>query len=109
MTMGEKIKARRLELGMSQEELAHKIGYASKSSINKIEVGERELRQTKIKQVAEVLDVSPLYLIEPEKTVAEFLTPAQQKLLERLTVAVGKLSDEKVDSIIRYINFVSQD
>ena len=27
MTIGERIKARRDELGMSQEELAHKIGY----------------------------------------------------------------------------------
>ena len=39
MTIGDRIKARRDELGMSQEELAHKIGYKSKTSINKIELG----------------------------------------------------------------------
>lgn len=49
MTIGDRIKARRDELGMSQEELAHKIGYKSKTSINKIELGIQELRQSKNK------------------------------------------------------------
>lgn len=39
MTIGERIKFRREELGMSQEELAHKIGYKSRSAVNKIETG----------------------------------------------------------------------
>ena len=34
MTIGERIKFRREELGMSQEELAHKIGYKSRSAVN---------------------------------------------------------------------------
>lgn len=51
MTIGERIKARRDELGMSQEELAHKIGYKSKTSINKIELGIQELRQSKINRL----------------------------------------------------------
>ena len=59
MTIGERIKARRDELGMSQEELAHKIGYKSKTSINKIELGIQELRQSKIKQIADALQTTP--------------------------------------------------
>lgn len=39
MTIGQRVKIRREELGMSQEELATKVGYKSKSSINKIELG----------------------------------------------------------------------
>ena len=38
MTIGQRIKQRREELQISQEELAHKIGYKSRSSINKIEL-----------------------------------------------------------------------
>ena len=38
MSIGQRIKSRREELGMSQEDLAHRIGYKSKSSINKIEL-----------------------------------------------------------------------
>ena len=37
--LGNFIKQRRIELGMTQEDLAHKLGYKSKSSINKIEMG----------------------------------------------------------------------
>ena len=45
MEIGERIKKRREELGMSQEELAQKAGYKSRSSINKIEVDGRGLPQ----------------------------------------------------------------
>ena len=38
MEVGELIKKRRIELGMSQDELARKVGYKSRSSVNKIEI-----------------------------------------------------------------------
>ena len=36
-----RIRSRREELGISQDELAKRIGYKSRSSINKIEMGKR--------------------------------------------------------------------
>ena len=39
MTIYDRIKLRREELGMSQQELAYKLGYKSRSTINKIELG----------------------------------------------------------------------
>lgn len=57
--IGNKIKAIREQLGMSQEELAHKIGYKSKSSINKIELGIQGLTQSKIKIIADALQTTP--------------------------------------------------
>lgn len=39
MNLGEKVKKRRLELNLTQEELAKKMGYSSRVSINKIELG----------------------------------------------------------------------
>ena len=39
-----RIRARREELGISQEELAKRMGYRSRSSINKIENGEDKKR-----------------------------------------------------------------
>lgn len=47
MTVGQKIKTRREELKMSQEELAQKCGYKSRSSINKIEMS-RDLPLKKV-------------------------------------------------------------
>lgn len=64
MTIGGRIKARREELGMSQEELARKIGYKSKSSINnKIELDVQQLRQAKIKAVADALSTTTDYIM----------------------------------------------
>lgn len=63
MTIGERIRSRREELRLSQEELAIKIGYKSKSSINKIELGERVLTQSKIKAIADALETTPSYIM----------------------------------------------
>lgn len=68
MTVGQKIKSRRIELNMSQDELAKKCGYKSRSSINKIEMS-RDLPLKKVKQMADALDLSVSYLMgwnEPE-------------------------------------------
>lgn len=67
MTIGERIKARREELGMSQDELAIKIGYESRSSVNKIELGLRNLPQSKIKLIADVLNTTPSYIMGWQK------------------------------------------
>lgn len=57
------IKARRLELGMSQEELAQKVGYTSRSTIARIERGDIDLPQSKILDMAKALKVTPSYLM----------------------------------------------
>ena len=62
-TIGQRIKIRREELNMSQEELAVKLGYKSRSSINKIERDGRELRQNKIVAIAAALNTTPAYIM----------------------------------------------
>lgn len=61
--IGYRIKERRLELRLTQEELAARMGYKSKSAINKIELGINDVSQSKVKRFAEVLDVSVAYLM----------------------------------------------
>ncbi len=63
MEIGQIIKKRREELGMSQEELALKAGYKSRSSINKIEVDGRGLPQSKIQAIANALKTTPASLM----------------------------------------------
>ena len=62
MTVGERIKQRRLELGLSQDELAKKVGYKSRSSVNKIELS-RDLPLKKVELMAKALDTTPGYLM----------------------------------------------
>ena len=62
MTIGQRIKIRREELNMSQDDLAKKVGYKSRSSINKIELDLYSLKQSKIKAIADALETSMDYL-----------------------------------------------
>ena len=62
-TIGSRIRARREELDMSQDELAQKLCYRSRSSINKIELDQRDLPQSKIKAIADALSTTPAYIM----------------------------------------------
>lgn len=68
MNIGEKIKAKRMELGWSQQKLADLMGYTSKSTITKIEKGVSDVGQRNIEKFAEVLGVSIAYLMDWEET-----------------------------------------
>jgi transcriptional regulator with XRE-family HTH domain len=62
MNIGQRIKQRRLELNLSQDELAKKVGYKSRSSINKIELS-RDLPLKKVELMAKALETTPSYLM----------------------------------------------
>ena len=70
--IGEIIKERRLDLGLTQEQLAQKLGYKSKSTINKIELGINDISQRKIIKFADALGTTASYLMgwtsNPSKT-----------------------------------------
>lgn len=57
------IKARRLELKMSQDRLAELTGYKDRSSIAKIEKGEVYLAESKIREFAKALKITPQELM----------------------------------------------
>lgn len=73
VTLYDRIKSRRTELGLTVEELAHKMGYKDKSSISKIENGKADIPQSKIAAFADALQTTPAYLMgweeqpEPKK------------------------------------------
>ena len=62
-TIGNNISRFRKELGMTQEDLAKLMGYKSKSTINKIELGINDIPQSKIVQFAQVLGTTPAELM----------------------------------------------
>lgn len=63
-TMYDRIKRLREEKDISQDELAKRCGYSSRSTISKIEKGERNLTGDKIQILADVLGVKPSYLMD---------------------------------------------
>ena len=95
-TVGENILRMRKKLGWTQEELALKMGYKSKSTITKIERGKNDIPQSKILQFAEALGTTPAYLMgweEDKKETASDdieLTEGERILIELFR----KLPDE---------------
>lgn len=81
MTIGERIKKKREELKLSQEQLAEIMGYKSKTSIHKAEQGITDLPQSKIIEFARALKTTPSYLMgweeKTEKSNAVILDKSQ--------------------------------
>ena len=106
MTVGERIRHQRENIGMSQEELAKKLGYKDRSSVSKIEKeSDMNITLEMVQKFADVLRCSPAYLMgwlddsnnseysnifpqtEREKTFVEQysqLDANQQKLVDNL-------------------------
>ena len=118
-TIGERIRKRREELNMSQAELARILGYKSRTSVYKMELGERGLPQKKIKQIAEALHTTPEYIMGWEEkpkeeqptgnririkkrdgTVIEF---DSTKLIETINKALGNLNEPAQNKVLNYI------
>ena len=88
MDLGDRVRIRREELGLSQEQLALRMGYSSRTSVNKIENG-RPCSQKIIARLADALSVSIPYLMgweddEKEKPTAEDdgLSPNMKALMD---------------------------
>lgn len=61
--VGSRIKDRRIELGWTLDELAAKVGYSDKSTLSRVENGKSDMPLKKLDKIAQVLDVTPAYLI----------------------------------------------
>lgn len=83
--IGQKIKKRREELGLSQEDLAKILGYKHKSSINKIELGAADVPRAKVPAFAKALGMTAIEFsgwTEDRKTVSfSYCLEQQMKLL----------------------------
>ena len=58
-----RVRLRREQLGLSQEELARRKGYRSRSSITKLEKGINDLPQSKVEELAQALETTPAALL----------------------------------------------
>jgi repressor LexA len=96
MTIGDRIKYLREQQGLTQEELAKKLGYKSRSTIYKIESGQREVPRKMIAQLSVALNVSPLDLLGENSS-----TPISR---DDIVEKINTLSDDKIDKLLGYID-----
>lgn len=122
LEFGLRIKNLRVNKGMTQDELAQKAGYTSRSSINKIELGLVDIPQSKIISIAEALNTTPAYLmgwvdnsknkLEEEKSPPEnqedkglYIPEKYRDVMVAFSGGTDDLTQEDIDAIVRFIEF----
>lgn len=102
-TVGDNILNRRKELGLTQEELAKRMGYKSKSTINKIEMGINDIPQGKIVKFAEALYTTPAHLMgwdeEDNSPEEPTLTEGENMLLDLFR----RIPEDKQELVLQMI------
>lgn len=101
MTIYEKIRFLRIKQGLSQQDLADKLGYKSGSAINKIELGLRDVSYSKI--IDHALDVSPLCFLD-QFADAYSLINVDTKNYNNLLSSINGLTNEQIKQVITYVN-----
>lgn len=99
-----RIKRRREELNMTQDALAKKVGYKSRTSIHKIELGMTDLPQSKIMEIADALATTPEYLMGWTPEIAKHVNEDEAEVVD----GYRSLSDEGkllVKSMIGQLSF----
>lgn len=103
--IGRRIKNARLEQNLTQEELADKIDI-SVAFMSRVERGTSQINLRRLTQIAEILNVSPGYLLtgsnmaskdylkEDFRQVLEKCTPEQQRLIYQISELVSKTNFE---------------
>lgn len=115
MEIKDKIKSRRLELGLTLDEVAQKIGVAA-STFQRYESGEiKNMRRDKVKKIADVLELSPSYLMgwSEQSDTTEFdssqydnIIPLKKDYLKKIPlvgdIACGEpiLANEEYESLV---------
>lgn len=118
MEFGDRLKAARNNMGLTQEQLAEKIGVA-KSTLAGYEKGNREPDVFKIKKLIEILGIDADYLLDINKEAPETETPESeadlQERVQMLTDAFescgyipkgGDLTDDQLKFCMGLVDFL---
>ena len=125
MEVGERIKLRRKHLNLTQDELAKRVGYTSRSAIAKIESNANGMLQSKLILFAKALETTPAYLmgweddIDNQEDIKEYekedaITDIFKRLKEDTTFyeAVQKLyvlNKQQLEGVITMLSSFEQD
>ena len=93
--IGNLIRERRIALGLTQDELASRVGYKSGTSITRLE-NERDIPISKLKPIADALDIDIRVLVGWDNETST----------EELIEDYYKLSDENKRALKRFLAYL---
>lgn len=101
MKIGDRIALLRKERGWSQEDLARKMGYTSRSTINKVELNKTDVTQTNVVKYAKVFGCSVAYLMgwEDESKYDKQM----EDIIHKIENSFADLDDSEKELLIKSI------
>lgn len=109
MTIGERIKQRRLELGLSQEDLAKRLGNKSRASVCTVEKDKEDLTTDRIRKYAEALETTPAYLMGwTDKVELPSKNDSMDKVMELSKQFAERFSEYPEEEVKRVFDLLTQ-
>ena len=99
MNIYSRIKYLREKAGMSQQELAEKVGFKTASAVNKIELGLRDISQSKVKAFANALKTTTVYLMDGDD---EYISSDRYIKIPVLGYVRAGVPMEAIENILDY-------
>lgn len=103
--IGRKIQRAREEAGLSQEELAARLG-CSQSTLSNYELGKRRLYLAQLEAIARALGKPLHYFLEEEDYVWEGAEGRGEPELEEIVRLAARLSREERQQMLEYMRFL---
>lgn len=91
MTVADKIRSRRIELGLTQLDVAKRLGLTTKAAVSKIENKGDKIKLSTVEKYADVLDCTPAYLMGWDNETTD--------RVKRFTDLYSQLDEEHQDII----------
>lgn len=101
MTVGDRIRQQREAKGITQLELARRIGYTTTGAISLIESGKRDISIDKVREIAKALDVTPHWLMGWSDSPLEIKTDLELTIDE-----LEGLNPEQLARVRKFIEFL---
>lgn len=111
MTFGERINKIRNEKGMTQDELARAVGYKSRSTIAKIESGERDVSQSMVIKFAKALNTTTAVLMgndNDDNKAVQSPAPSDDDIKFALFDGSEGVTDEMYDEVKRFAKYIKE-
>lgn len=107
MNIGDRIRIKREELGLSQEELAKRMGYSSRNSIYKYEQMDN-MKLSMVQKFADVLGVEPSYLMGwNDETQAKLESIARRGYWNsEISKRMNQLDDSEKMQVVDYMDLL---
>ena len=92
--VGDLIRERRLVLGLSQEELAKRMGYTSRAAVSNIENSKEDITVTRLMKIARALNTTPSKLLGEDRKES------------RLDIISSRLTEEGLKDLTDYAEYL---